>query len=417
MGLFNAGVANVRGAQTGTTTPINKKGFGYVYSIILDDTHPRIKEKVGNTISDPNMSLIGCIEFRFSSDNVSDEENLTLAYPFDKNFINLPVRNETVEIWQGEGGQNFYRRIGEDITPNINADEKAISKTFAPKSTKENSSKNYQKVEATSIARTDNNESSKYDGFGEYFKTEAGIHKLKLYEGDTLLQTRFGQSIRFSAFNNNDKVFSPVIILRNSENAISKNKGITQPTEEDFSRDGSTIAFTSNQYQIAFQPGTVDDGGTTDFETKPNSFKEFPKKLIGDNILINSGRIILSARNAEMMFFSKKNYGFVSDGALSIDNKLGVNVNVGDNTNYTTNDRDINFNTGNGKINLGNKELEPIVKGQKLVDVLKELIDAITQQVFLTPSGPTATGPTNLADFNSIKSRLNTILSELNKTS
>ncbi len=101
----------------------------------------------------------------------------------------------------------------------------------------------------------------------------------------------------------------------------------------------------------------------------------------------------------------------------SIDNKLGVNVNVGDNTNYTTNDRDINFNTGNGKINLGNKELEPIVKGQKLVDILKELIDTIVAQVYLTPSGPTATGPTNLADFNSIKSRLNTILSELNKTS
>ncbi len=138
MGLVNAGVVNVRGAQTGTTSPISKKGFGYVYSIILDETHPRIKEKVGNTISEPNMSLIGCIEFRFSSDNVSDEENLPLAYPFDKNFVNLPVRNETVEIWQGEGGQNFYRRIGDDITPNINADEKAISKTFAPKSTKDN---------------------------------------------------------------------------------------------------------------------------------------------------------------------------------------------------------------------------------------------------------------------------------------
>jgi hypothetical protein len=417
MALFNAGVANARGTQTGTSTPISKKGFGYVYSIIIDDTHPRIKEKVGNIINEPNMSLIGCIEFRFSSDSVSDEENLPIAYPFDKNFINLPVRNETVEIWQGEGGQNFYRRIGDDITPNINADDKAISKTFAPKSTKSNTSKDYQKVQATSIARTDTNEASKYDGFGDYFKAESGIHKLKLYEGDSLLQTRFGQSIRFSAFNNNDKVFSPVIILRNSENSISKNKAITQPTEEDFSRDGSIIALTSNQYQIGFQPGTVDDGGTSDFETKPNSFKDFPKKLIGDNVLINSGRIILSSRNAEMMFFSKKNYGFVSDGALSIDNKLGVNVNVGDATNYTTNDRDINFNTGNGKINLGNKELEPIVKGQKLVDILKELIDAITAQVYLTPSGPTATGPTNLADFNSIKSRLNTVLSELNKTS
>jgi hypothetical protein len=145
--------------------------------------------------------------------------------------------------------------------------------------------------------------------------------------------------------------------------------------------------------------------------------KSYPSKLIGDQILINSGRIILSAKNAEMIFYSKKNYGFISDGSLSIDNKLGIDVNVGDVTNITTNDRDINLNTGNGKINLGNKQLEPLVKGDALVDILTQLIDAITQQVYLTPSGPSATGPTNLPTFNSIKSKLKTILSELNSTS
>jgi hypothetical protein len=417
MSLFNSGLANVRGTQTGTTTPISKKGFGYVYSVILDETHPRIREKIGATIEDPNVSLIGCIEYRFSSDTVSSEENLPVAYPFDKNFINLPVRNETVEIWQGEGGQNFYRRIGEDITPNINADDKAISKNFSPKSSKSTTSKDYQRVQATSISRTDTNESTKFDGYGDYFKEERGVHKLKLYEGDTLLQSRFGQSIRFSAFNNTERQFSPIIVIRNGENSISKNRPITEPTEEDFNRDGSIIALTSNQFQIPFQPGTIDDGGTSDFETKPISFKDYPKKIIGDNILISSNRIILSAKSSELIFYSKKNYGFISDAALSIDNKLGININVGDDIICTTNDRNININTGNGKINLGNTELEPIVKGQKLVDILKELIDVIIQQVYLTPSGPSATGPTNIADFNAIKSRLDTILSELNKTS
>ena len=62
-------------------------------------------------------------------------------------------------------------------------------------------------------------------------------------------------------------------------------------------------------------------------------------------MLLSSGRIILSAKNAEMMFFSKKNYGFISDGAMSIDNKLGIDITVGDNINVTAADRDINFNT------------------------------------------------------------------------
>ncbi len=101
----------------------------------------------------------------------------------------------------------------------------------------------------------------------------------------------------------------------------------------------------------------------------------------------------------------------------TIDNKLGVDVNVGDNTNYTTNDRDINLNTGNGKINLGNTKLEPLVKGDAWVSLMEELIDAIVQQVFLTPAGPSATGPTNVPKFNTIKSKLKSVLSELNKTS
>jgi hypothetical protein len=58
-----------------------------------------------------------------------------------------------------------------------------------------------------------------------------------------------------------------------------------------------------------------------------------------------------------------------------------------------------------------------MVKGQQLVDILAELIDAITQQMYLTPAGPSAVGPTNISDFGSIKSKLNNILSKLNQTS
>ena len=117
------------------------------------------------------------------------------------------------------------------------------------------------------------------------------------------------------------------------------------------------------------------------------------------------------------MFFSKKNYGFISDGGLSIDNKLGMDVTVGDNINFVTNDRDVVFYTGKGSIFLGNEQpLEPLVKGTQLVNILGELIDAITQQIYLTPSGPTAEGPTNLSQFGNIKSKLNNILSKLNQT-
>ncbi len=400
-------------------TPGSKQpmGFGIVYSVILDENHPYLKNAGDNQIEVKGQSsYIGAVQYRIVGQPSSDDASLPLAFPYDKNFKTLPVVNESVEIIQNNG-VSYYRRIGTDRTPNVDSKKTIISELFPAEQQAVDKKKNYQTVGATGTEMSNVNESGKYDKYGEYFQEEPGIHKLKMYEGDTLIETRFGQSVRFSGFNNPNNIFSPTIILRNSENSESKKKEIKLPSEEDVNRDGSIIVLSANQYQLPFQPGTVDDKGSTDFETKPNTFKSYPSKLIGDQILINSGRIILSAKNAEMIFYSKKNYGFISDGALSIDNKLGVDVNVGDNTNYTTNDRDINLNTGNGKINLGNTKLEPLVKGDAWVSLMEELIDAIVQQVFLTPAGPSATGPTNVPKFNTIKSKLKSVLSELNKTS
>ncbi len=406
-------------AVTVSQTPGSKQpmGFGIVYSVILDENHPYLKNAGDNQIQvKGESSYIGAVQYRIVGQPSSDDASLPVAFPYDKNFKTLPVVNESVEIIQNNG-VSYYRRIGTERTPNVDSKKTIISELFPAEQQAVDKKKNYQTVGATGTEMSNVNESGKYDKYGEYFQEEPGIHKLKMYEGDTLIETRFGQSVRFSGFNNPNNIFSPTIILRNSENSESKKKEIKLPSEEDVNRDGSIIVLSSNQYQLPFQPGTVDDKGSSDFETKPNTFKSYPSKLIGDQILINSGRIILSAKNAEMIFYSKKNYGFISDGALSIDNKLGVDVNVGDNTNYTTNDRDINLNTGNGKINLGNTKLEPLVKGDAWVSLMEELIDAIVQQVFLTPAGPSATGPTNVPKFNTIKSKLKSVLSELNKTS
>ncbi len=406
-------------AVTVSQTPGSKQpmGFGIVYSVILDENHPYLKNAGDNQIQvKGESSYIGAVQYRIVGQPSSDDASLPVAFPYDKNFKTLPVVNESVEIIQNNG-VSYYRRIGTERTPNVDSKKTIISELFPAEQQAVDKKKNYQTVGATGTEMSNVNESGKYDKYGEYFQEEPGIHKLKMYEGDTLIETRFGQSVRFSGFNNPNNIFSPTIILRNSENSESKKKEIKLPSEEDVNRDGSIIVLSANQYQLPFQPGTVDDKGSSDFETKPNTFKSYPSKLIGDQILINSGRIILSAKNAEMIFYSKKNYGFISDGALSIDNKLGVDVNVGDNTNYTTNDRDINLNTGNGKINLGNTKLEPLVKGDAWVSLMEELIDAIVQQVFLTPAGPSATGPTNVPKFNTIKSKLKSVLSELNKTS
>jgi hypothetical protein len=409
MPLENSRVTSARQSQNAVgSTP---KGLGTVYAVILDETSPVINNK------ELDVSYVGAIQFRFSGQMSSDEAKLPVALPFDKNFKSLPVKNEIVEIIVAGNGQPYYNRIGNGVSPNVSNPETTISKLFTPEKDNSQTAQDYNKVQSTGIQRTNADESTKYDGDGDYFKLENGIHKLRLNEGDMVIESRFGQSIRFSAYNNNDRTFSPTVIIRNGESSLTRNNDSVNPINEDITRDGSIIAIGSNQYQLNFAPGTIDDKGTSDFETNPNSFKNYPSELKGDQILLNSGRIILSAKNAEMIFYSKKNYGFISDGGLSIDNKLGIEVNVGDNTNVKTNDRDINLNTGNGKINLGDTELEPLVKGDTWVSIMEELIDAIVAQNYLTPSGPSKVGPENLPTFNSIKSKLKTALSNLNKTS
>lgn len=387
--------------------------IGYVYDVILDESHPK---------AEGNPAYIGGILYSTRDINITEDTQLPLVLPLDRNIKNLPVRNERVQIHHF-GGSMYYTLIESSPNPSVTASETQIA------SAKNNGTDSTQppkvidkSVAITQTPKTNQDTSKKYNGLGEYYKSQLGIHNLKMYEGDTLIQSRHGQSIRFSGYNNQSKKFSPTIIIRNRETTFNQQRlGSNSSVEEDINRDGSVIAITSGEYQLPFQPGTLDDKGNSDWSenASPLTWPEntFPQKLIGDQILINSGRIIISSKTAEMLFYSKKDYGFISEGIMHINNAKGIRAIVGDKILIKTNNNDINFYTGNGHINLGTSNLEPLVLGNKLVSVLKDLINLIVQQQYLTPSGPSAEGPVNKPEFQSLASKLETILSGLNKTS
>jgi len=395
------------------------KKVGWVSDIILDETHEyAVSSKMGTQV-------VGAVKYRTSQNLSPSTKDSPIAYPFDKNFKNLPILNEQIEIYEGEQGNFYYRRIGLDENPTESAFENANAKNFSTEQNDEQKLNDYKNRSETKISKATNDGSKAITGYGKYYTTQNGIHKLKLYEGDSLIESRFGQSIRLSAYNNlngeqddagNRKpAFAPSIIIRNGQNPEAFNKPPSESIEEDVNKDGSIIAMTSGLHKSAFIPGTVDDKGKSDFKTQPDSFGEIPK-LIGDQMLLSSGRIILSAKNAETMIYSKKNFGIITDGGVSIDAKMGIDVSVGDDIHIVTADRDVNIVSGKGSIFLGSEDLEAMVKGKKLVELLNELLQAILDQQFLTPSGPSAIGPVNKATFASIQSKLDGILSKLNQT-
>jgi hypothetical protein len=395
------------------------KKVAWVSDIILDETHEyAVSSKM-------KSQVIGAVKYRTSQNQSPSSKDSPIAYPFDKNFKNLPILNEQIEIYEGEQGSFYYRRMGLDENPTESAFENVNAKNFNPEKNEAQTVNSYKNSAATNIPTTTNDGSNEPVGYGKYYSIQPGIHKLKLYEGDSLIESRFGQSIRFSAYNNlngeqdengNKKpAFAPSIIIRNGQNAEALTKPVSESVREDINKDGSIIAMTSGQHQLEFIPGTIDDKGKSDFKTQPDSFGDVPK-LIGDQMLLSSGRIILSSKNAETMIYSKKNFGIITDGAVSIDAKLGMDISVGDDINIVTADRDVNIVSGKGNIFLGSEDLEAMVKGKKLVELLNELLQAILDQQFLTPSGPSAIGPVNKATFASIQSKLDGVLSKLNQT-
>ena len=381
----------------------NQPSYGVVYEVLTDVDSETAKAKgLGTSVT------IGCIRFRLLSDNsinINSVEQLSIAYPLDKNSLTLPTRNEIVII-HSFGGNKHYSRIGGDVTPNLNANIDLISKKFDKeiKVDSSNDATNYQNVSSTGISRTNKNSGkSDFDGYGEYFTDNSNIHKLKLYEGDTLLESRFGQSIRFSGYNNSENKFAPTITIRNGENSDSLQSEVGTSTEENINKDGNIIFLGSGERLLEWTLPTTN---------AKESFFNYPSELKGNQILLSSDRIILSAKTAEMIFASKGDVGFITDGQFSIDANRGINITTKDNIFIDTKNRDLNITQGDGVIFLGTGgETEPAAKGQTLVDLLGEMLDLIAQQIYVTPAGPSAPGPTNVAQFSSLKAKLNSMLS------
>lgn len=390
-----------------------KTNVGVVLDVITNDEHPSIVDtNVGVESETRNTYQIGSVKIRRIDDVMSHPDQLRFYEPYDYSILDLPVIGETVEILSLTNGQKAYRRITNSKVNSGNITE-GIDKLLSPENEKpaDGGSSDYS---TSSQTGTPNGTGGDDEGVeNEYFETTQ-INHLNFYEGDKILQTRFGQSIRFSGYNNIDNVLAPTIVIRNRQgNKSLEELKNGQPTYENIIDDGSTIVMASGEHLLEFAPGQID----TPLETTP-IYAEEPELKGTDQVLINSGRIILSSKDSEMLFYSKGNYSFISDGKLTIDNGLdGAEMDFNGDVLITTNDNNFTILGGAGEIYLNTEETtEPLARGQTLIDIMAELCDAINAQIFSTPAGPTMLGPNNRGDFNKIKSKLDTILSTLNYT-
>ena len=379
--------------------------IGIVLDVVMNEENDIISEEA-------KRYLIGSAKIRRVDDVTSSPNQLRYYPPHDYTILDLPVIGETVELVERANSTTVYRRIGNN-RPNSGNITNDIDNVLNPIKDDSDSGGDYATSSQTGTPSSSGGGESEFKN--EYFEPTQQ-NPLNLFEGDKVVQSRFGQSIRFSGYNNVDNVLAPTIIIRNRQG--SKSLDEKTPTEfinEDILDDGSVIVLSSGEHLLEFTPGQID----TPMETTP-IYAEEPELKGTDQVLINSGRIILSSKDSEMLFYSKGNYSFISDGKFTIDNGLdGADMDFNGDVLITTNDNNFTINPegGTGEIYLNTESTdEPLVRGETLLDLMEQLIDAINAQIFSTPCGPTMAGPNNRGDFNKIKSKLNTFLSTLNYT-
>jgi hypothetical protein len=400
-------------------SPLLENVTAIVQSVVLtlDDVNLKKLHEGNPNYEELSLEHIGGITIRPVRDPVLRVNSGVIIQPLDRNNTDFPIVGETVDL-VSNGGVVYYRRQSSTNINIGNASEDVDLLVYPIEQSQSSpSSQDYKEnnQSGTPNPNTRDNQNRK-SKFGTYFQYRK-INQLKPYEGDKIIQSRFGQSIRFSGYNNANNVFSPTIILRNGQG--QNNTKFNTIIEEDINVDGSTILIGSGEYKSNFSATT---------SIKPTKFLNYPNELKGNQLIFNSDRILISSRSGEMIFHSKGNYGFISDGKFSIDNGLGADLDFGGAVNITTTRTNSNilFNSGTGKLFLNTntsgkspntaKPSEPLVRGNTLKEILETMITLINAQVFRTPSGPTAIGPENRTEFDALKKRLSEMLSTLNYT-
>ena len=307
-------------------------------------------------------SGIGTISFKRVKGGTYNSSGF--AKPYFPNFSNYPLRNELVYIFalpssniqEGLNQENYYY-----ITPiNVwsNQHHNAIPNIITNKDTPESEQRDYKQTELGSNKQV-SSRPTQLD-LGNYFTEKSNIKPLKKFEGDVIVESRVGSSIRFgTTVRSNGKALSnwstgsfngqPITIIRNGQGQQGQVGFL--PTEENINNDNSSIYLTNGQ-QIPLEVSSTRE--YLSYKKIPQPVKEYSR----DQIVLNSGRLVFNS---------------VEDSIL-LSSAQSINLNTDSSVNIDTPELDIQSD----RINLGSKDAtEPVLYGDLTIEVLVSMVDAL----------------------------------------
>jgi hypothetical protein len=379
------------------------------YCMLDDKTYPSVFKNFGE------WSSIGGIFFSkinapnpdksFSTDN--------FAKPLFPNNKNFPLINEVVyiialpnsSIQSNVGSLDYYYFQPVNIwnSNHHNAIPDPINNTSLPPSQQQD----YQQTEGGTVRRVTDG-GTEID-LGNTFKEKINIKSIQPFEGDIINEGRWGQSFRFGSTVNNSAIPNPwsrtgnngdpLIILRTGQYNDGKDPWI--PQVEDINKDISPIYATSTQNI----PIEVSSKNYNSYNNAPTS----PDKFAGEQIILNSGRLLFNTKTDSILFSSKKTINLNSVESVNIDSPT--------------------FVANSKNIFLGDKNAtEPVILGNTFLNDLQQLLNQLItlstalQSPIGTP-GPSApnliiAGPAQAMVVNAqnMLNRINNYKSKVSKT-
>jgi|TARA_R110001583_G_scaffold177660_1_gene333310 hypothetical protein len=299
-------------------------------------------------------------------------DSLSWAAPLHSNLKTLPVLNEVVYIIslpnpsvQNDLNSGFQYYYFQSVNIWNSVHHNAI-----PNSLKDQPSnaENYEKTESGLQVQSTEQDSI---NLGKTFK-EREVRNLQPFEGDVLLEGRWGNTIRFGSTVNNSSPSNswsdngedgePITIIKNGQTKTDDDSWV--PQVENINTDKSSIYLTSDQ-KIPIEGASI---SYKSYDTPPENINEY----IGEQVLINSGRLLFNAKNESIL--------------LSANNS--INLNTQDTVNIDSKNK---FIVDTREIYLGSKDAtEPVILGDKFLDDFQKLLQ---QTISLTTALTTVGTP------------------------
>ena len=226
-----------------------------VISVILDNTHPKYtgEDSIGTI-------FYGRVDLNESSINL---DNLNRAKPVFSFIKYFPLVNEIVLVFSSTSNNIYRDTKGDNIFtstyyfPNLNIWNNPQHNALPL----ERSLKNKENPQEAAVGIQQNNIEKATVKLGEYFTEKETVKPIQPFEGDLILEGRFGNSIRMGATTPQDKpnnwstsnnVGDPITIISNGQ--------IETPGDtilENINETPSSIFFLSNQSINNFTPASL----------------------------------------------------------------------------------------------------------------------------------------------------------------